>query len=295
MTIEAWRKMLTFARLASPKEVIGYLYGEEKDNRITIIDVILPKQEVTSSHCEVIIDKTVTDIEHPENIKGLWHSHHNMGSFMSQEDKDTLNNFGADKVKYAFSVIVALPNIAKAWIKYFLPVEIDPIEVPIEYLWTDQEALDASCKALLDEKVSEKKYTVPQSIYTATGVTNIPGSKQSETGNAKDWQKGELAPIVEDLNCEHRQIGRNGAYCNIFGKPFICGTPKCIKGRKKTGDVIIEQGEKFEGCAYSYGCHTVKDGVPGCIWGADFIACQDCGLVQVVKAMQTVNERYEVN
>ena len=289
MEIEAWRKMMAFARLAAPKEIIGYLYGEEKDGAITISDIILPKQEVTGCHCEVIIDKTITDIEHPENIKGWWHSHHTMGSFQSGEDKDTLNNFGADGVKYTLSIIVSLPNTVKAWVKYFKPIEIDPVEVPVAYLWPDAEALETSCKALIDEKVSEKKWAPPTHMATVTGGAG--GVKPAgETGSAEDWQKGELAEtIVEDLACSHRETGRRGIYCEIFGRPLICGSEKCKKARAKFGQRNSEQGivNSNQGCSFSYGNFVVKDGIEGCLWQGDFQSCADCGLFKLERNGRT--------
>ena len=296
--IDAWRKMMMFARVAAPKEIIGYLYGEETKEGLLITDIILPKQEVTACTCNMLIDKTITDIEKPENIKGIWHSHHTMGAFLSGPDKDVINNFGADSVIACLSLVISLPNTVKAWVKYFKPIEIEAVEIPYSVLWNDESDLQEKCETLFKEKVSEKKWLPTANMAQATGgVTEATTVIMQTTGSqatAEDWNKGELgggrrfvAAVVEDLQCPKRQMGRKGPYCEIFGKPFICGTTLCKKyrGDSKTASPATADGAKqFQGCDSSFNCATIKDGIQGCIYVDEFVPCIDCGLDKIAKS-----------
>ena len=80
---EAYQKISLLGEEVSPNEVTGLLVCDVKDRKITIEDVLIPKQKVSSGWClddskEIakILEPLVRD--DPElfaKIRGWWHSH----------------------------------------------------------------------------------------------------------------------------------------------------------------------------------------------------------------------------
>ena len=227
----AWRKMFAYATLASPNEIIGWLLTEEQSNgTIVITDVILLKQNVSGGTCEMVIDKTVTDIEHPENIRGFWHSHVNMGSFHSSTDDDTLYGFGDPEAgsRYAISIVISLPSEAKAWIQFFQPVETPKIEVPLSLIFGDEDTLYAECAKEVKEKVSKKEWSTKgfrqSKGYAYAGYTEEELGSYEHPGTKFGLTQQEIDAIntKDSSACPHLQYGKKGPYCFIKGKKYNC-------------------------------------------------------------------------
>ena len=82
---EAQKKVQALCEAMGGKEWLAYLIGAQEGAGFYIADLLVPEQEVTASSVHVL--------DHPplENVVGVLHSHHNMGSFFSKTDDDFVN------------------------------------------------------------------------------------------------------------------------------------------------------------------------------------------------------------
>lgn len=225
--IDAYRKLFAYARAAEPNEVMGLLSAEEfEDGSILIDDIILPKQKVSGGSCELLIDKTITDIERPEKIKGWWHSHHHMGTFHSWDDDDTLTEkwSGGKKARYAVSIVVSLPSEIKAWIQYYKPVTLkNPVEVPIAIVFEDEEVLEEACKQEVDDKVTVHSWAKGKKIRLRGNKISPPITDLTRQPNIKSVD--EILEEIDEKACPNLLNGPHGKpICFFHGQTYDCET-----------------------------------------------------------------------
>jgi 26S proteasome regulatory subunit N11 len=73
-------------------EVIGYLIGNFEEGIILIDDIVIPKQDSTNIHAEITDERSLTDYLNDNLNKilvGWYHSHPNLGCFLSSVDVPT--------------------------------------------------------------------------------------------------------------------------------------------------------------------------------------------------------------
>ena len=99
ITFEAKNKLDLYIECCD-EEINGLGRVEKTGNKLIINEIILLPQEVTSSSAETdnkALDEFIlSEIENGgnvENLKMQWHSHVNMTTFWSEEDKQTIEKF----------------------------------------------------------------------------------------------------------------------------------------------------------------------------------------------------------
>ena len=161
---ETYQKMFAYANIAKSKldsEVGGYLVIDEiPEGGLKVIDILLPEQTVSGGSFTAKPGIKCAPEVIPK-IKGWWHSHHNMGTFHSGTDDDTLgdkwNGETATSPPYALSIVVALPNEIKAYLQYFKPIALKKVEIPVSISYPISKEIFEKCQEDVDKQV--KKYT----------------------------------------------------------------------------------------------------------------------------------------
>ena len=210
--------MFKFAKLAQPNEVGWLLLGEEsKDGSLTISDVLLPKQKVSACHFEMVADKVLTSIEHPETVKGFGHSHVTMGTFHSCTDDDTLEDKWSGAGRYGLSIVVSLPNEIRAYISFYKPVETKALEVPLQIVFSDDAELDEVCKKEFDERVEAYQWTAPNYAGGGRGHSKFRGLG---LGYDEEGPQGETDPVTGFTKAELVEMSRGDAeLCKLLNLP----------------------------------------------------------------------------
>ncbi len=163
---EVFQKMISYAELGDKQgnEVIGLLVIDEpKDGGLLVEDIIFPAQEITGAFCEVIWKGDwLNDLRKSgksEKIKGFWHSHKHMGSWLSGHDQDILGDkWDVGKTQWAISMVVSLPNEIKAWLQYYRPIKLERIEIPVFIVQKPNDEIMKACEADFKMKVQKKVY-----------------------------------------------------------------------------------------------------------------------------------------
>ncbi len=169
MNYEAYRKIFAYAEAAKKQnnsEVGGFLQIEElKDGGLLVEDIILPEQTATCGSFEVKNGKWMKELkaEQIPKLKGWWHSHHNMGTFHSGTDNDTLGDKWDSESKngshYGVSIVVAFPNKMLAYLQYYRPIKTKPFEVDITIINPPPpDELIKRCEAEVKSKVKKWQY-----------------------------------------------------------------------------------------------------------------------------------------
>ncbi len=91
-TVEAYLKQKNLIEIA-PAEVTWLGVVEKVENVYIIEDIIIPKQEVSSTTCEIDSDDLVNYAHLHDRIRFWGHSHANMGVFASATDESTMRLF----------------------------------------------------------------------------------------------------------------------------------------------------------------------------------------------------------
>jgi len=96
ITAKAYEKMMGYTMLTQ-YEYTAFLFAEMRDSVMTIYDISLPKQEVSSSSAEVDEKDMVEWYErlnkkHKQDFHGWVHSHNTMKVFASRDDEDTIDS-----------------------------------------------------------------------------------------------------------------------------------------------------------------------------------------------------------
>lgn len=93
---ETYNRMIGFTKLADT-EVAGMARVEPRGNNIYVYDLRLIKnQKVTNGNVNIEIDdigKFISTLPNPHEFKFLWHSHCNMGAFLSGIDEQFIEKF----------------------------------------------------------------------------------------------------------------------------------------------------------------------------------------------------------
>ena len=218
ITEAAWNKMFGWARAAyklEGAECVWLLQIEElPDGGLLVEDVVLPDQESTACHTEakqsgpwlkgIKLDQAV-------KFKGWGHSHHNMSTFYSGTDDNTLSDKWDGESKncnhYAVGLVLAFPNLMKAWIVYYRPIATTKIELPIKVLMPDSpDPLAPTYEAQVKERLKKKVWEYTQTLigkgaygtgHSQTATKEIRSElPEPPTGAGEDedddWEGGEL-------------------------------------------------------------------------------------------------------
>lgn len=110
---QVWDKIMNLTR-AIDTEWMGYLTCEVTDTTYKVIDIHVPKQEVTGASANDIENASVT-------YDGVVHSHVNMAAFFSGTDSSFIN------VNHNFSIVVNKRGEYKAIQRIKLPCEMSII------------------------------------------------------------------------------------------------------------------------------------------------------------------------
>jgi len=190
-------KMLTYAEIADETlnaEIGGMLIVDELETGgLFIRDALLPEQEVSAGTFTVKPGEWMKDlkIDDLQNIRGMWHSHRNMGTFHSNVDDDTLGDKWDGENKnsntYGISVVVALPREIKAYLQYYRPIKTKPFTVDINIIHPEQETLYKTCKKLVEERAKKK---LPYQCER-----NFQNTQRSSGGQAGVGKTGEKVTI----------------------------------------------------------------------------------------------------
>ena len=202
---EAFNKMFGWAHAAydlEKAECCWLLQIEElPDGGLLLEDVILPDQESTGAHTQMQQSgdwlKGIK-LEQAVKFRGWGHSHHNMSTFYSGTDDDTLSDKWNSESKngnhYAVGVVVAFPHDIKAWIVYYKPIATTKIDLPIKVLRPDiVDPMKAIYEAEMQKRLKKKVWS-----YSGTQA-GIPGTQTNSADAAantivkdEDWDEGEL-------------------------------------------------------------------------------------------------------
>jgi hypothetical protein len=168
---ETYNKLFAYAEIAKKtldSEIGGYLVIKELDEGgLLVEDILLPEQTVSGGSFKAKPGIKVAPEVIPM-IHGFWHSHHNMGTFHSGTDDNTLgdkwNGETRGSASYAVSIVVALPNKIIAYLQYFKPIILEKVEIPISVLHPATKEIYEKCAAEVKERVS-KGYTIQKYNY----------------------------------------------------------------------------------------------------------------------------------
>jgi len=141
-------------------EVIGFLVIDDTDN-LLVEDVILPKQEISSTTCDfnslqfdTLISGNNIDIS---KIKGWFHSHDTMGLGFSHTDDNTIDKLGR-RMPYVVSIVTCKRNnniSLQAKIDIFRPIRVEE-ELDVITVVEDDNQLRDDIKNEIKERVTKK-------------------------------------------------------------------------------------------------------------------------------------------
>ena len=145
---EVWQQIISLTK-SIDTEWLGYLGASKlQDGRWQVVDVRVPKQEVSSAAVKP------TETFHSE---GVVHSHVGMGAFFSSTDDNYLNE------NHHFSIVVNNRGDSKAIIRHKLPCgSMTIIEAQVEVVIPDAPDVTRFVEEA-KKNISEKTYT---NVYT---------------------------------------------------------------------------------------------------------------------------------
>jgi len=204
ITHSAFRKMVLVSQIVNDKyeeEVLGLLVIEEgKNNKgLTVVDVIIPEQKISSANCEMIIGETISQKCIPKKlipkIKGWFHSHKNMGCWYSGVDDTTLENW-AYALPYAVGIVVSLPNSIKAYIQYGKPILTEKIEITTNIVYDSEEDIKTQLEKELEQKII--KPTKKEKKQKKQKDTQTPYINPSYPYNYVRQYEEDKEPLIKD-------------------------------------------------------------------------------------------------
>ena len=185
---ETHAKLSAYAEIAKKtldSEIGGYLLIKELDEGgLLIEDILLPEQTVSGGSFKAK-PGLKCDPEVIPKIHGWWHSHHNMGTFHSGTDNDTLADKWNGETKgsphYAVSVVVALPLEIKAYLQYFRPVVLEKVEIPVNIIHTVSKEIYEKCEAEVKKNVAKETYSMyGTGGFNVTDRGELPDKEETE-------------------------------------------------------------------------------------------------------------------
>ncbi len=206
---ERVRYMIMAAVNAEPKlEVGGLIKVEPVSGVLTVVDMLIPPQVVTSSHFDVKAEQFVNWIaELAAQVatteqkavwavwNGLWHSHCNMGTTPSSTDITQLHEWVNDEQLPWFVGLVAnLKEEFTAWLQGGSPV---PFRAPCEVFTSRviNAELDAEVEAMM---VNVKKETF---------VGNTHGSGRGSKGSTDSGTRPKRRAKAKTVSADNKRIG----------------------------------------------------------------------------------------
>ena len=207
---ERVRYMIMAAVNAEPKlEVGGLIKVEPVSGVLTVVDMLIPPQVVTSTHFDVKAEQFVAWIaelaakvatEEQKSVwavwNGLWHSHCNMGTTPSPTDITQLHEWVNDEQLPWFVGLVAnLKEEFTGWLQGGAPV---PFRAPCE-VFTSRVV-----NKELDAEVEVMMANVTKQVFTHSG--NTSGSEHGRKAGSS--AKPKRRATAKTASADNKRIGR---------------------------------------------------------------------------------------
>ncbi len=211
LDVDTYRKIIGMSRYMDKLEWLGYLVGEKNEvGNYSVSGITVPKQEVTSTTVEV---KETVPLE---GVVGTVHSHHNMTSFHSPTDLDSVGS------NHAVTIVAANSGAWKTKVKFDLPCG--------KVILADAKLIirDPDVSKMLQfiednkDKVEEKKYnytyTPPVGMGNVANGTSCKGCTKFYAWSLLTWVpevRGHLCPsciVSDDVKRrlkEHMALGQS--------------------------------------------------------------------------------------
>ena len=212
ITFTAYRKMLLLSEYVAEtydKETTWFLVCEEGKNGfgITITDIVIPEQKISSVECEVKIGSTFSveglPLKLVPKIKGFGHSHKSLGCEFSAKDTETLENWAYCR-NYAIGVVVSLPSEIKAYIQYGKPLLTEKLECDLKIITDTEDKIKEDLVKVIEAKIvkpKEKPKTEQTAIATTPHYANFDYSNQQAYYNVDP--NPDKSNICERTGCQH--------------------------------------------------------------------------------------------
>ena len=200
ISYDAYRKIFAYAEAAkkhNDSEVGGFLQIIELDEGgLLVEDIILPEQTATGGSFTVKNGKWMKELkaEQIPKMKGWWHSHHNMGTFHSGTDDNTLGDKWDSESKngcpYGLSIVVAFPNKMQGYLQYYRPIKTKPFEVEVSVVYPQSDEIYKHCEEEVKAKVKKWTYEAynkgdeAADFFFKQRSKNTPTQIVTETGTA---------------------------------------------------------------------------------------------------------------
>lgn len=148
ISVDAWRKILRYARASVPNEINGFAYMTLFEGNFFLLDapdVVIIQQEVSpgsADNDDSVYAKLLYQQRHrpdPEP-RMQWHSHVNGPAYFSDTDMGTISNFGEAGATWMLSLVTNVRGEVEARLDLYRPFWIGtPIDVVL-YDNSDPEA-----------------------------------------------------------------------------------------------------------------------------------------------------------
>lgn len=210
--------MIQAAVNAEPNlEVGGLLKCEAESGVLAVTDILIPPQEVTSTHFDVGADSFVgwlTELaakvanEQSKSVwevyRGLWHSHCNMGTTPSSTDITQLHEWVNDeKLPWFIGLVANLKGEYTGWLQTGNPVPFRSL-AEVFLSRTVNKELDAEVDAMM-KHVKKQVFTVGK----VPGVTKVSSASSSSKPRTK----------ATTPSADSKRIGKAlGHHLRIVGK-----------------------------------------------------------------------------
>ena len=252
-------------------EVLGFLLIKEGKNGegLTVYDVLYPKQTVQGAHCELDISGLTPEeipLDLMPKIKGWFHSHHNMGTFYSGEDNDTLDSWVSGK-KYAIGIVLSFPNKMKAWIQYGKPLKTAKISLDVNIVYSAEDELKKELTEHLEKQVLVKKKKAKKKLKTAQKPLTVKGVNQllheAKLKPIYDCMSMQELPNYVNKDCIHLdKTYKDDIVCDLTNFPPYClNCPLKAKSHEATLESVEDKDIQYyvlEPSTVNLNCKNLK-------------------------------------
>lgn len=253
MEAEAWEKVMCFVKIAPSLEVqgVGAVEVDEEKGLITITDIELVKQTVSSGHCDTTDEemaKSMHDImvKDPEKRWLMkWHSHGSMGAYHSSTDDTDVKDLMKSGL-YPFLLSMVVNNRQEYDLQaHFRFPSVHYEDVQFAILREGNAELEAACKESYKANVQTitKKYNKLSSHKKVT----YSGNKITVDFDSP------LRSFCPRGSCVHETVGDkwrhyDGSFCPEFKKKLDAATKKALarrsQGKGRTGKITTKKSGK---------------------------------------------------
>lgn len=202
-THEAWFKLMCFIHLVGSYEITGF--GRVVDDKVVDVDIL--KQSVKSSTVDVDVDEMLRFIkEQPEEERGQWildwHSHVNMGTFVSGTDSSNYDLQYQARLNSQFPYLIVNKQQSCLCECYVNPSKKTKIELGV--------IKSAITPERMLELYEECKKKVQDCCKAPTYVTTSRGTTLQRHftgyGYYDDWDNGATSNKVDLSNLKKKDV-----------------------------------------------------------------------------------------